>query len=1009
MFELDSKKSVRVCIRCRPRSEKEIRLEGTRKCLQFTSDRLRVIVSEGKEFIFDSVFDEASSQQQIFDYCARNLVDGLFLGFNATIFAYGQTGSGKTHSMYGKIGSENEEGIIPRALRYMYQTIATEHQKKTVRLKVSFLEIYNDEIRDLLHMEIPSTDIAIREDGDGRIFFTGAKDEVVTDISSVFGLLEQGNIARSTAETLMNESSSRSHAIFSVNLDILELPREDDDDAGLRRASTRVLSKLQLVDLAGSERAKRTGAIGQRLKESVGINQGLLALGKVIRALTQPSRGGSSVHVPYRESKLTRFLQDSLGGNSHTVMLACVSPVDSSLAETLSTLQYASLARAVQNKLVANVETSVVDPGSGGLGSEGREIEAMRVQLARAKAEVLRLKRDEALQSLSASMQAGPHGWSEYADSSEKEIRLRLRKWRSVVVTVRQELEGAGEVAQLSRREQDSLAVACRKAVNDLSQIVDDTSHQTGDANTEASEAAARRELERTRKELEDCQEDLKRDEVIFSEKVQELRQLKKQFRRLQKDHEALLAQRSAGVDQLTVPSPVSSSSTPRQEDFTTDTADRLSKRLLQIDKCLEEQQAQLSRLWKEGDDRGRRGVADGKQQNGLLLADEIEKLRAERKNLVAKLQSDEARRDPDSRPLLRSESSRSRECFSRSTDGSVDADSLAGDAVVERLSRHPKLRVTREDLDRHVDEVVSAAVGRSQRQRLQELLRKSEKKLRRVSTELERARKEVKSATEDSKDEEDVGVRELLEEQEIVVAEVALYRRRLRENGHGDAEDPDTSGNLESLFRRDKDRLLQLLQGLESSGGVVLLLHAVSELLDLKLRVSQESSSSDLWQKRCQDLEVVQQRLQDASKRYRTDMSERIASVKAEQEVKIEFLLQQLRESEAQVKALDSGIGPEDQTSRARRPQSAGVIGALPRPPKACSYLSSGERQPTSESGSGGEEGLALALETENAKLKHWLKSERQRREQMEKRNGELTRELRAMRLELPGNESSV
>lgn len=968
MFELDSKKSVRVCVRCRPRNDKELRLEGGKKCLRFTSDRLKVVVSEGKEFIFDNVFDDSSNQQQIFEYCARNLVDGLFFGFNATIFAYGQTGSGKTHTMYGRkvsVLTSDEEGIIPRALRYMFQSIETEHQTKSVQLKVSFLEIYNDEIRDLLHLDIPSAEITIREDGDGRIFFTGAKEEIVNDIRNVFSLLEQGSLARSTAETLMNESSSRSHAIFTVNLDILEAPREDDE-SGVRKASTRVLSKLQLVDLAGSERAKRTGAVGQRLKESVGINQGLLALGKVIRALTQPTKGGNTGHIPYRESKLTRFLQDSLGGNSHTVMLACVSPVDSSLAETLSTLQYASLARAVQNRLVANVETRVVDTEIG--GSEGWEMEVMRVQLARAKAEVLRLKKEEALQSLSASMQAGPNGWSDLSGEAESQLRLRLRKIWSTVLQVRQELHSAANNTA-------SMNGACQRAVAVLGKIADESEDQQAVVDNEASVTAVHRELELTRRELEECQEDLRRDEVIFSEKVQELRQLKKQLRRLQKDHETVLSHRSGSTDVAGL-CPVCSGNSGSPVHGAS-AAEELRKRLAVVDRLLEDKQAQLSRLWKESEDGGERGGAACAGRDADV-SDEIEKLYGERKGLWAKLKGEEAKGGMGSHSTARSESLRSQECFSRSTDGSVgtvDADSLAGDFAPERLSRHEK-SISRDELGRQIDKVIAAEVGRMHRQRLKGLLEKSEGNLRQVKVELERARKEL-----DGSELEDAVIQELQDEKEIVASEVALYRRRLREEGDDDKENMAGTG-----FQTDKDGLLRLLQNVESTSSAMLLLYTASELLDLKLRVAQEASSSETWRVRCEDLELIQLRLQDASRKFRTDMAGRLAAGKAEHDAKVAFLLQQLRDSEAQVRALEgSAVG--EVVGRAHRPHSAGALSSLSRPPKLAS--NSGDEDSDS----------VAALESENAKLKHWLQSERQRREQMEKRNGELTREIRALR----------
>eukprot|EP01035_Chromulina_nebulosa_P019789 gene19789-25730_t len=305
----------------------------------------------------------------------KSLVDGCFQGFNATVFAYGQTGSGKTHSIIGPqylssdINKENDkEGIIPQSLRYIFNQVNSEENiGKVITIKVSFLEIYNEDLKDLLHPDIPSRDIAIREDKDGKIFVTSAREELVVTLQEAFKFLEKGNLARTTAETMMNSVSSRSHGIFTISLDIFVPAFEPNnnenngnEDIKESIAGSFLQSKLHIVDLAGSERVKRTGANGLRLKESVGINQGLLSLGKVIRALTNPNNNSSNLlqHVPYRESKLTRYLQDSLGGNSLTVMLACVSQAEENIHETLNTLQYATRARSIQNKVTANISTA---------------------------------------------------------------------------------------------------------------------------------------------------------------------------------------------------------------------------------------------------------------------------------------------------------------------------------------------------------------------------------------------------------------------------------------------------------------------------------------------------------------------------------------------------------------------------------------------------------------------------------------------------------------------------
>ena len=299
---MTEKTSIAVHIRCRPQRQEEAR--GP-KCLVVSK---RYITIGDKKFgPFESVFDEHAAQRSVYDQSVKELVKGCFEGFNGTIFAYGQTGSGKTHSMMGSVSDEEEDGIIPRAAKDLFSMLAEKQQDSynsvVANIRVCFTEIYNEDCKDLLHPDIPSSDIAIREDKDGRTFFTGAREEAVKDVASILYYLEQGNLNRSTANTLMNQTSSRSHAIFTISIELLETTSPKKPHISL--PGSFIQAKLHLVDLAGSERAKKTGAVGGRLKESVGINQGLLALGKVIRALTS-SPLITHVHVPYRESKLTR-------------------------------------------------------------------------------------------------------------------------------------------------------------------------------------------------------------------------------------------------------------------------------------------------------------------------------------------------------------------------------------------------------------------------------------------------------------------------------------------------------------------------------------------------------------------------------------------------------------------------------------------------------------------------------------------------------------------------------
>uniref|UniRef100_A0A6Q2XWA4 Kinesin motor domain-containing protein n=1 Tax=Esox lucius TaxID=8010 RepID=A0A6Q2XWA4_ESOLU len=351
--EDDKSIPVRVALRCRPLVTKEIN-EGCQTCLTFVPGEPQVIVGTEKAFTYDYVYDPASEQEEVFNSAVLPLLCGLFKGYHATVLAYGQTGSGKTFSMGGTYTSaqENEPtvGVIPRVVKWIFQ----EMEKRTdceFSLSVSYLEIYNEDILDLLCPSVskdkPSA-INIREDPKEGIKIIGLIEKEVFSAQEMVGCLELGNSARTVGSTAMNAASSRSHAIFTITL---------EQRRGVDKSN--VVSKLHLVDLAGSERQKKTKAEGDRLKEGISINRGLLSLGNVISALGDESKKGS--FVPYRDSKLTRLLQDSLGGNSHTLMIACVSPADSNIEETLNTLRYADRARKIKNKPVVNVDPQAAE------------------------------------------------------------------------------------------------------------------------------------------------------------------------------------------------------------------------------------------------------------------------------------------------------------------------------------------------------------------------------------------------------------------------------------------------------------------------------------------------------------------------------------------------------------------------------------------------------------------------------------------------------------------------
>ncbi|XP_071014801.1 kinesin-like protein KIF27 [Oncorhynchus clarkii lewisi] len=332
---------VRVAVRIRPLLPKEV-LHNHQVCVRVVPDSAQVMLGSDRTFSFDHAFGPTASQDQFYESCVKPLVASLVDGYNATVFAYGQTGSGKTYTLGGgHVASlvEEQSGIIGQVAADLFVLLGERAAdvRSAADVRVSYVELYREELRDLLELHTAHRELHIREDDRGNTVVVGARETVITSAEELQSVLEAGNALRHTGPTQMNERSSRSHAIVTV-----QLTQHNHDDGSVRS------SKLHLVDLAGSERAARTGNTGLRLKESVHINTGLLALGNVIRALSDPHRRGN--HVPYRDAKITRLLRDSLGGSAHTLMVACVSPSHHNVTETLSVLQFASRARHVKNQ-----------------------------------------------------------------------------------------------------------------------------------------------------------------------------------------------------------------------------------------------------------------------------------------------------------------------------------------------------------------------------------------------------------------------------------------------------------------------------------------------------------------------------------------------------------------------------------------------------------------------------------------------------------------------------------
>ncbi|XP_063476209.1 kinesin-like protein KIF21A isoform X10 [Symphalangus syndactylus] len=404
MLGAPDESSVRVAVRIRPQLAKE-KIEGCHICTSVTPGEPQVFLGKDKAFTFDYVFDIDSQQEQIYIQCIEKLIEGCFEGYNATVFAYGQTGAGKTYTMgtgFDVNIVEEEQGIISRAVKHLFKSI---EEKKHIAIKnglpppdfkvnAQFLELYNEEVLDLfdttrdIDAKSKKSNIRIHEDSTGGIYTVGVTTRTVNTESEMMQCLKLGALSRTTASTQMNVQSSRSHAIFTIHVCQTRVcPQIDADNATDNKIISEsaqmnefetLTAKFHFVDLAGSERLKRTGATGERAKEGISINCGLLALGNVISALGDKSK--RATHVPYRDSKLTRLLQDSLGGNSQTIMIACVSPSDRDFMETLNTLKYANRARNIKNKVMVNQDRA------------SQQINALRSEITRLQMELMEYK-----------------------------------------------------------------------------------------------------------------------------------------------------------------------------------------------------------------------------------------------------------------------------------------------------------------------------------------------------------------------------------------------------------------------------------------------------------------------------------------------------------------------------------------------------------------------------------------------------------------------------------------
>ncbi|KAK6492979.1 kinesin-like protein KIF27 isoform X1 [Huso huso] len=522
---------VKVAVRIRPLLPKEI-LHNQQVCVRVVPNTQQVIMGKDRAFTFDFVFGQKSLQNELYVTCIKPLVLSLIEGYNVTVFAYGQTGSGKTYTIGGGhvvSSSDEEKGIIPRAIQEIFHSISENHNRDFT-VKVSYIEVYKEELRDLLELETSFKDMHIREDEKGNTVIVGAKESLVETADEVISLLESGNAARHTGTTQMNKHSSRSHTIFTITVG-QKGPKSEADQLhdGPCDSFQLISSKFHFVDLAGSERAAKTGNTGERFKESIQINSGLLALGNVISALGDPKR--KSLHVPYRDTKITRILKDSLGGNTKTVMITCISPSSLNFDESLNSLKYANRAKNIKNKPIVNY-----NPDWDRMDEMELEIRALR----------------EALQNQRASLMTRSSRVSEDLPGGHDKTRIRAMEGQLAQLQVEcyqyractenafqflLELKGMASLPKIHKRKlQEWLDTA-----EELQRENPSTSEADSGVGS-AGEEPHHITILQLKRELKKCQDALTTDEEVFIQKEAEVKELQAQIKSLLQENEEHLA-----------------------------------------------------------------------------------------------------------------------------------------------------------------------------------------------------------------------------------------------------------------------------------------------------------------------------------------------------------------------------------------------------------------------------------------------------------------------------------
>ncbi|KAL4490988.1 hypothetical protein ABPG72_008724 [Tetrahymena utriculariae] len=520
---------VKVAMRCRPISKQEIQ-DNRQEIVKIDPERGEIIVNnpkgEGSEnknvFTFDVVINQKSTQEHVYKMTALPIVESVLEGYNGTIFAYGQTGTGKTHTMEGNNESPDNRGIIPRTFEHIYRVIEGTPSKQFL-VRASFLELYNEEIRDLLAKNAKNK-LQLHENPDSGVYVKDLSSFIIQNPNEMNKKLADGRENRKVGATKMNEGSSRSHSLFMITVEMSEIK---DGQQHI------TVGKLNLVDLAGSERQSKTQATGERFKEAININQSLATLGNVISALVD-----NKPYIPYRDSKLTRLLQDSLGGNTKTVMIANIGPVDYNYDETISTLRYANRAKSIKNRPKINE-----DPKDAMIREFQEEINRLKVELQRKMGGNIQIGPDKVVEVQKVVVVTDEQKLKELEEQIQREKNLLQstvgKKREQIERDLADSREQKEKLEKQLKEKEEQVAKQAQEQEKYLQQIREMESKIIQGNKLKETQREKEKELIKLQIELEQRKQDERRNQEELEKKSDLVIETQKQYKNLQEEIDA--------------------------------------------------------------------------------------------------------------------------------------------------------------------------------------------------------------------------------------------------------------------------------------------------------------------------------------------------------------------------------------------------------------------------------------------------------------------------------------